>query len=396
MPWRQAMAIAADMAPAAPIRVGLESALGAVLTQPIVAQADLPPSRAAASAGYAVRGIGPWSIVPLGESAEVLDGTAAVVRAGDPIPAGAQAVLPTSGALVEHTAGADIVLVGDPATAVPDRRPGMATPGEGILAAGAEAHAADLLLKPGVPVTAGTIALAAAAGLDELIVTPPATVTPVLLGSDLLASGPPRRGRSRDIVAPLLPAWVMGSGGRCLVPVDGHLGDRDLARQLDALGADLAVLTATSEPGIGAAVTAAVQQLKAQILIERLAAAPADQVLLAELSDGRRILALPREPAAAVVVLALLLTPMLTALSGRGIGRFQTVMLREGVEVSAHERALPVQIESGELADLASAEPWSGPQGLSAVGAADAIAFIDPGRGRRGDSVPAIELPGHC
>lgn len=395
MSWRQAMRIAADLDPAPPIRVGLDSALGTVLAQPVVAQADLPPVSAAAAPGYAVRGIGPWSVCPTGGQT-LDDGTAVVVRAGDPVPPGAHAVLPDNRAIIEHTAGADIVRVGDPDTSIPDRRPGMVVPGTGILVPGAEAHAADLLLKPGATVTAGTVALAAAAGMDELIVTPPATVTPVLLGSDLLASGPPRRGRGRDIIAPLLPGWVMGSAGRCLPAIEGRAGARELAHQLEALGTDLTVLTATAEPGIGSAVTEAVSHLGAEILVDRLAAAPADQVLLAELRDGRRLLALPREPAAAVVVLALLLTPMMAALSGRGMQRSATVMLRDGVTVSRHERAVAVQIEVGELADLASVEPWSGPHGLGAVGAADAIAFIDPGRGRRGDSVPAIGLPGRC
>ena len=58
------------------------------------------------------------------------------------------------------------------------------------------------------------------------------------------------------------------------------------------------------------------------------------------------------------------------------------------------ERAVAVQIEAGELADLGTVQPWSGPHGLAAVGTADAIAFIDPGRGNRGDSVPVVALPG--
>lgn len=394
MPWRQAMRIAADMDQAPPIRVGLHSAIAAMLAQPVSALADLPPVTSVTATGYAVRGIGPWTVMP-GSDAELPDGCTVLVREGDPLPLGAHASLPLDAAVVEQTAGADVVLVGDAATGVPDRRPGMVVPGAGMTDPGAEARSGDLLIKAGTVVTAGTIALAAAAGVDELVIVPPATVAPVMMGSDLLGSGPPRRGRNRDIVAPLLPSWIMGAGARCLPEVPGATsGGAELADQIDALGADLTVLTATAEPGVGRAVGDALRHLRAEILIDHLAADPAREVLLAEMRDGRRLLALPREPAAAIVSLALLLTPMMAALSGRSAARVDTVMLREALPLVHHERAVAVQIEVGELADLGTVQPWSGPHGLAAVGTADAIAFIDPGRGNRGDSVPVVPLPG--
>ncbi len=398
MPWRQAMRIAADMEPARPIRVGLHSAVGAMLAQPVAALADLPPVTSVAESGYAVRGIGPWTVLPGGAGEhpdrELLDGAAVSVRAGDPLPLGAGAALPVEFAIVEQTAGADVVLVGDAASGTPDRRPGMIVPGTGVVDPGVDARAGDLLIEAGTVVTAGTIALAAAAGVDELVIIPPATVAPVMMGSDLLHSGPPRRGKNRDIVAPLLPSWIMGAGARCLPEATGSPGGMALADQIDSLGADLTVLTATSEPGVGHDVGDALRHLRAEVLIDRLAADPAHEVLLAEFRDGRRLLALPREPAAAVVALALLLSPMMAALSGRSAARVQTVMLREGLPVTRHERAVAVKIEIGELADLGTVQPWSGPHGLAAVGTADAIAFIDPGRGNRGDSVPVVPLPG--
>ncbi len=393
---------------AAPIRVGLHSAIGAILAQPVTALSDLPPVPSAAASGYAVRGIGPWTVGAGGadsagsgvtESAfagsAIADGGALAIREGDPVPPDATACLPLDQVLVEQTAGADVVLIGDASSGLPDRRPGMAVPGLGITSAATDAAAGDLLIKAGIRVTAGTIALAAAAGVDELMIVPPATVAPVMMGSDLLDSGPPRRGRNRDIVAPLLPSWIMGSGARCLPEIVGSDNGGALASQIDSLGADLTVLTATSEPGVGTSVSDALQRLRAEILIDRLAARPADQVLLAELRDGRRLLALPREPAAAVVALALLLTPMMRALAGLSPTRLSTAMLREPAPIARHEQAVALQIEVGELADLATVLPWSGPHGLSAVGTADALGFVDIGRGTRGDSVPVIGLPGH-
>ncbi len=389
-PWRQAFRVAADMAATPPTRIALMSAVGTMLAQPVVAQTDIPPLLAAATNGYAVRGIGPWGVVGPGE--ELADGQAAPIRTGDPVPPGAAAVLPDSHAVGES--GPELVLVGDPATGRPSSRPGMVDPGSGMLDRGVQARAGDVLAKPGTVVTAGTVALAAAAGMDELVITPPATVTPVLMESDLLESGPPRRGRNRDVVAPLLAAWLLGSGARSLPEVPGSSDPRALAAAIDAAGSDLTVVTATAHPGIGSAVTSALDLLGAETLIDRLAARPADAVLLAELRDGRRVLALPREPAAAAVVMALLLTPMISALSGRPASRMRSVMLRDGVPQTHGERAVAIQIDEGELADLAVVQPWSGPSGLGAIGTCDAIAFIEAGRGNRGDSVPAMELPG--
>lgn len=392
-PWRQAYRIAADMSPAPPVRVGLHGAVGTLLAQPIAALADLPAVESAQCSGWAVRGIGPWQVVA-GSEGELGDGESVRIATGDPLPAGTLAVLPDEWAVLEQTAANRLVLVGDPAAGVPARRPGLINPGAGIAEPGSEARAGDLLVKAGTVVTSGTIALAAAAGIDELAVIPPATVAPVMLGTDLLDSGPPRRGKDRDVIAPLLPSWVMGAGGRCLPEQVGPRDGAELAALIDRTGAELTVLTATAEPGIGAGVVRALQTLQAEILIDEVAARPASAVLLAELRDGRRLLALPREPAAAVVVMALLLTPMLKALSGRNPARLDSVMLRDGTAPERTERAVAVQVEQGELADLAAVQPWSGPHGLAALATADAIAFLDAGRGNRGDSVPVVPLPG--
>jgi len=186
----------------------------------------------------------------------------------------------------------------------------------------------------------------------------------------------------------------MGAGGRCLPETTGATEPAVLADTIDAIGADLIVLTGTAHAGVDPVVVTTLRHLRAEILIDQLATQPAGEVILAEFGDGRRVLALPREPLAAIVALALLLSPMMMAVSARTPPRWSTVMLREGVNPSRHERAVAVTVEHGELADLGSVLPWSGPHGLGPMSDADGIAFLDPGRGNRGDSVPWIELPG--
>jgi molybdopterin molybdotransferase len=389
-PWHHARRIAADIEPAPPQRVGLQSAIGCVLAQPVAALADLPPIQVAAVGGWAVRGIGPWTCVA--QAGVLADGEATRIEIGGALPDEADAVLPEHASAVEETPAGQLVMVGDGTR--PAARPGMIPAGSGTTPAGSWASVGELLIKPGGIITAGTVALAAAAGVDELTIIPPATVAPVMMGTDLLSSGPPRRGRDRDVVAPLLPSWVMGAGGRCLPETEGVPQPDTLANIIDGIGADLIVLTATSHPGVDPVILTALRHLRAEILIDRLATHPAEHVVLAEFGDGRRVLALPREPMAAVIVLALLLSPMMMAVSARTPARWSTVMLRDGIPPARAERAVVVAVERGELADLGYVQPWSGPHGLNALAGADGIAFLDPGRGSRGDSVPVIGLPG--
>lgn len=394
--WRRARRIAMRMDPVAATRVDLPSAVGTVLARPVAAVTDLPAFDAADYSGWAVSGVGPWTIdAESGPVTALGDGRAARVTEGSMLPVGCNAVLPEAWAVLEDTARHRHLLVGDPTTGRPSRRPGFLEPGSGIRPARSHAAAGDLLIKCGGRVTAGTIALAAAAGCDDLTVVPPASVAVVVPVSSLLASGPPRRGRDRDVLAPLVPAWVMAAGGRCLPEIGGAADPPSLADAIDSAGADVVVVTATDVPGIDQAVDSALSRLQAEVLIDRLRTVPAGPVRLAELRDGRRVLALPREPAAAVVSCALLLNPMIAASAGRLPDPIEpTAILRAEVPDPSVERAVPVVTERGELADLAQPQSWFGPHGLSALGTADGLAVLDPGRGRAGEIVPVIALPG--
>jgi molybdopterin molybdotransferase len=385
----QARRIAADLDPAPVQRVGLVSALGAVLAQPVAALADLPPVPSAEASGWAVAGVGPWTIVEAPEDGSLPDGCALRIPEGAPLPAGTLGVLADRFAVLED-AGATL-LIGESGRPAP--RPGMLKPGYGVAAAGSGAAPGQILLKPGEIVTAGSIALAAAAGVDDLTITPPGTVAPILLQTDLLSTGPPRRGRDRDVAAPMLSTWVMGSGGRCLPERAVAEEAIALADAVDEAGCELTVITGGRRPGVSSEAVAAMTRLGAEVLIDAVDLRPGGEVVLAELRDGRRVLALPREPAGAVVALALLLNPMLAAVSARASHRWPTAMLREDVEQDTSARALPVVVEPGELADLALVRGWSGPHGLAALAGADGIAFFDRGKGRRGESVPVVPLP---
>ncbi len=388
--WKQARQIAESLDPAPARRVSLFDALGSALAQSVVAATDLPPVPSAAEAGWAVRGIGPWHVVLELDAGELADGCAYRLPAGSALPHGAQSVLTDTFAVIEESP--HLVLVGKDNR--PAARPGVLRPGFGVAPPGAAATSGQTLLKPGELLTAGSLALAAAAGADELVVHPPPSVVPIRFSVGLLETGPPRRGRDRDIVAPLVPAWIMGSGGHCLPEVKIPEDAEQLAASIDATGGDLVVVAGGRNPGISQAITPALELLGAMTLIDTVGINPGGAMLLAELSDSRRLLALPREPAGAIVSMALLLQPSLAALAAQTKPRWSTVMLREPVAASPSPRALPVTVVAGELADLGTAQQWNGPHGLAPLADADGITFIGADGASRGESVAFTPLPG--
>jgi molybdopterin molybdotransferase len=388
--WQLALRIAAEIDPIPPRRVDLLSAIGSTLAEPITAFADLPPDPAATESGWAVRGLGPWTVVPHSPSEELADGCATRIPAGAVLPTGCDAVLVDRFAVVE--ADGRTVLVGEGGR--PASRPGLLRQGFGVTNVGATASHGQVLHKSGDTFTAGTLALAAAAGADDISVHPPASVVPMLLATRMLPSGPPRRGRDRDIVRALIPAWIMAAGARSLPHLSVAAEASEITTALEAAGGDLVVISGGPEPGISIAARSALQQLRAELLIDGVTVQPGGAVLLAELPDGRRVLVLPREPNDAVVALALLLNPTLSALAARSHVGMSDVMLRDPVEPVAHARAIPVAVQPGELIDLAIPQPWHGPHGLAALASATGIGFLDAGRGQRGDAFPVATVPG--
>ena len=394
--WRSAARIAADIEPTSPTRVGLASAVGGVLAQPVIALVDLPPFDCAEEPGYAVRGIGPWTIRDDRSASESLqDGEAMAVSPGRALPQGCDAVVAIDESVLEQAAQQVYLSVGDPRTGRPGSRPGLVGQGHGIRSASSSAQAGDVLMKAGATVTSGTIGLAAAVGADDLTIIPPPTVATVVRNEGLLPSGPPRRGRDRAVMSSLATSWAMSAGARCLPEVESRDEVIALASTIDTAGADIVLVTASAMPNTLGVVESALRRLGAEILVDELACRPGGRITLAELRDGRRVLCLPADPMAAIVGLAAILGPALASLAGKpAMGRPETAMLRIGVAEPDRERAVPVIVDRGELADLADPQPWSGPHGLSPLGTADGIAFIDPGHGMAQESVPIMRLPG--
>jgi molybdopterin molybdotransferase len=385
LPWPHARAAAhAAVRPVGPSDADLAGVSGAVLAEDARAQTDLPPADVAAMDGWAVRGPAPWRVV-----GEVLagtvprpldDGHAVRIATGALLPPGADGVLRREWSQVEAerlTAGPD-----SPAVV---RSPGPV--GLDVRRAGEECQAGDVVLGAGSPVTPAAVGLLAAAGFDRVLVRR-VRADVLVLGDELLRTGPPRHGLTRDALGPLLAAWLAAAGVHA--PEPRHVPDDAgaLATALRAARGDVVVTTGSTARGPVDHLHAVLTQVGAEWVVDGVLVRPGHPQLLALLPDGRPVVGLPGNPLAAVSGVLTLLEPVIAGLLGRPMPRTGSVVL--GADVAAGT-------EATRLVPVVDGKPqlYAGPAMLRGLAAADAVAIVPPGGARLGDEVPALPLPGH-
>jgi molybdopterin molybdotransferase len=199
--------------PLSSLDLQLMDAHGCVLTEDVVAPADLPGFDNSAMDGYAVRaqdvaGATEGAPVVLPVTGDVAAGPASPLRVqpgvcvrimtGAMMPAGADAVVP-----VEHTDG------GVAQVAVHREAP----LGQAVRRAGEDVRAGDTVLAAGTHLGAVQIGLAAAVGRARLVVRPRPRVVVVSTGSELVEAGEPLGpGRIVDSNSPALTAAAIEAG----------------------------------------------------------------------------------------------------------------------------------------------------------------------------------------
>jgi molybdopterin molybdotransferase len=394
--WRQARRRISALDPLPALSVPLRAAVGAVLARPIVAPTDCPVRDCAVDHGWAVAGVGPWTVIPDQEAHRITalpDRHAIVVGLGSPLPPGCTAMVPWDRGAVDLATGRARLQVAD-ATGEPAAHPGAVPYASGIHPRGADARAGQSLLTPGAVVTPGTVALAAAVGLDDLAVVPPASVAVVLPQFGLSRRGPLRPARQRDVVAELLPSWVEAGPARLLPPVETAGEPAGIAAAIAGASADVVIIGGGIEPQIPDAVRAALRSAGTEPVLTGVALAPGGGVEV-HLLDGRVVVALPGRPAAAAAALAVVLDPLLSVLSGRGPATEPIAgMLSESVAAGPVATLLPAVVERSELVLDVHPMRWHGPGGMQALAAADALAVLDPGHLPGQSLVPLLPLPG--
>jgi molybdopterin molybdotransferase len=389
VPWPEARRIARRVGrrlPPLAMPLG-EDVLGMALARALAALTDLPSFDSAAMDGWAVAGPGPWRLrgqVLAGQQrrAEALLGGHAVrIATGAVLPPGTTAVLRSEHGRTQHRTDGEWLHVLAP-------HPSPA-PGQEIRRRGQECRGGDELLPAGTVVTPAVLGLAAAAGYDELTVTTRPRVEVLVLGDELLDHGPPRAGRVRDALGPMLPSWLRGLGAE-VTAVRRLVDDADvLYAAVAASTADLVVTTGGTAGGPVDHVHPVLARIGAELPVDGVAVRPGHPMLLAELPSGGLLAGLPGNPLAAVSGVLTLVAPVLRTLAGRPVPAPYAAPLT--ADVSGHPvdtRLVPVVFD-----DESAARPlqFAGPAMLRGLAAADGMAVIPPGGARAGQETAVLD-----
>ncbi|WP_299010920.1 gephyrin-like molybdotransferase Glp [uncultured Caulobacter sp.] len=292
--------------------VALEQSLGRVLAAPVVADRAQPPFDASAMDGWAIRraDYAPGkAFAVVGESAAgkafsraVQAGEAVRIFTGAPVPAGADLVViqeeaARDGDIVRFEAGED--------------------PKANIRAAGGDFRNGDVLLEAGAVIDPWRLSLVASAGLAQVPVARRPRVAILATGDELVPPGAtPRPDQIFESgsfsLAALIAAWG-GEAFRLSAQADDAAA---IAAAIAPIEADLIVTIGGASVGDHDLVKPALKTLGLELVVETVALRPGKPTWSGTLSDGRRVLGLPGNPASALVCAELFLKPLLATLTG--------------------------------------------------------------------------------
>lgn len=337
--------------------------------------------------GWVVAGPAPWRVVGevlAGSLPEPLElGTAVSIATGAVVPTGGDGVLRREWGQLD---GGQLW----PGPHAPGelRTCGKVALGHDVRPAGQECRTGDLVLSAGIRLGPVEIGLLAASGQDEVVVRR-AAVEVLVLGDELLDSGPARDGRLRDALGPMLsqwlPSWGLTISSRRRVPDRADA----LLDELSATRADLVVTTGSTARGPVDHLHWALAELAAELVVDGVAVRPGHPQLMAMLPGGRALVGLPGNPLAAVSGIHTLLAPAVAGLHGIPLPQPQ-------------QRALAVDVPAGadatRLLPMRGGEPvlFAGPAMLRGLAAADCLAVIPPGGLPAGSAVDVYSVVPPC
>ena len=353
----------------------LLAAAGRILAQSLVADRDQPPFPRSTRDGFACRAAdlaaGPLRVTGLLRAGEpwnrgtLAAGDAVEIMTGAAVPPGADCV-----AMIEHVeASAGFVRLSAPRAL---------SPGENIVAAGAEAHSGDVLAPAGRRMTVPRIAAAATCGYATLAVFARPRVAILATGDELVdITRTPLPYQIRNSNSYSLAAQTLATGGAPrifpVVPDDPAATEEALA---SAAGMDLILLAGGVSMGKFDFVEQALLQRGAEFFFTGTRIQPGKPLVFGRLPDAY-FFGLPGNPISTMVTFALFVAPLLRALGGESEAgpRFVLAHLEEEVRVKPGlTRFLPARMESDVTGARVRTIPWHGSGDLAA--AAQASGFV--------------------
>ncbi|MBU1377002.1 MAG: molybdopterin molybdotransferase MoeA [Alphaproteobacteria bacterium] len=293
--------------------VAIQDSIGRVLAEDVTAVRDQPPFAASAMDGWAVRAAdAPGVLRIVGESAAghgyegaVGAGEAVRIFTGAAIPAGCDAIV------IQEDATRDGEAVTVPAVAA----------GHYVRPAGGDFKAGAALLARGTRIDPWRLSLAAAAGRADLSVARRPRIALFSTGEEIVeAPATPGPFQIYDSGSRALEALIAGWGADVYRarPVKDEMAATIQALR-DAAG-DLIVTVGGASVGDHDLVRGAAEALGLEMKVASVAVRPGKPTFFGVLSDGRRLLGLPGNPASAMVCAELFLKPMIATYQGAAPG----------------------------------------------------------------------------
>lgn len=329
---RQATRLALDAArPLAPMEMALSQTQNCLVATDIAWPTDIPRAPLAAYDGYAVRSadlaggrdtlrviahVRPGDADP----AHVVEGSAVRVHSGVPLPAGADAVVPSSATDL----GGVTVTVADA---------GAFAAGTGVAAAGSQGAAGKVAVSAGTRLTPRHLALLADIGLGRVLVHPLPRVALLSVGDEIVDVAERANAAQRwDATGVGLGALLreLGAAPFRVVGVPDAITEIREAVDDQVVRADVVVLTGglsdTSRDVVPEALAgiADFQLIRASTLPEMVFGVG----WLAEGLHSRPVFALPGDPARALIAAEAFLRPALRAMMGAAKRGRPTVLAR--------------------------------------------------------------------
>ncbi len=287
-------------------QVPLEDTVGCVLAEPAVANLSIPPFNNSARDGVVLspmglkqaRGGSPISLageLRAGDSVEAangIQGDAARIMTGAPIPAWAEAVV-----MIE-----DLEFKSD-GTVLVKKLPGS---GAWIRPQGSDIAAGSVILNSGRRIIPEHVQALASSGIVDLVVYDSPRVGLCSTGEELVdvKSGPPGSGQIYDSNRPFMTAMIRSFG--CDVVINEHVGDTleemvgFLNRVMDE-SLDLVVSSGAVSMGSYDFVKPALEAVGAEIVFHKVTQKPGKPLLFAILPNGTLYFGLPGNPVSTVV-----------------------------------------------------------------------------------------------
>jgi molybdopterin molybdotransferase len=401
IPVAEAIQIVKDQTPKLPTeRVSLESALGRVLAQDVVADSDLPPFDRAQMDGYAVRSEdsqgAPVRLRIVGESAagkgwhhEMNEGQAVRIMTGAPVPVGADSVQQVE--LTHELKDNTVVELLESVEL-----------GRSIVKRGAEITAGETVLRPGVTINAGMLAVLASFGYAEVEVGAKPRVAVIATGTELVSiDQKPGQDQIRDSNNYSISAYVENAGAIATrLPLTGDETSalkRQIAKASESY--DVIVTSGGVSMGVYDFTKTALMELGAELFFERVSLRPGKPTVFARLPNGVLIFGLPGNPVSVSVTFNLFARTALFAMQGLSEPalRTETGVLAKPIKGNTErESYLPAQLTTNDDGQLIVFPlKWGGSSDFVAFALANALVAVPAGVKRlEADSlVKIVRLP---